>query len=321
MAITSAVVSDRKRELTALRCHVARRLGALAVAEQLGTASLARLDALGANQDDHVVASVAGLVGVWVDTGDTTSALRLVRERSFDGDLPERYQALLHHRGRLHLALGDPVSALRDHLTCGALNPSLQPWRSHAALAHLALVERTQALRLASQELELARDWGLAVPIGVALRVSGVVASDVSLLEEAVTTLRASPARLELARALVDWGVSLHSLGRVPEALAALRQGHDLAKRCGAIPLMGVAARELRAAGGRPARVPSGSVLTAQEDHVARRAVHGLTNRQIAAELFVTPRAVELHLTRAYRKLGISGRRDLAAALEKALIP
>jgi DNA-binding CsgD family transcriptional regulator len=182
----------------------------------------------------------------------------------------------------------------------------------------LALGERDQALRLAGQELELARDWGLAVPIGVALRVSGVVASDVSLLEEAVTTLRASPARLELARALVDWGVALRSLGRGPEALAALRQGHDVAKRCGAIPLMGVAARELRAAGGRPARTPSGSVLTAQEDHIVRRAVLGLTNRQIAAELFVTPRAVELHLTRAYRKLGISGRRDLAAALEKA---
>ncbi|MCP2203147.1 regulatory protein, luxR family [Lentzea flava] len=310
-----------------LRCHVARRLGTLPVAEQLGLASLARLDALGANQDGNLVIAVAGLVGAWVDTGDTTSALRLVRERELDGDLPEyaHYHALLHQRGRLHMALGDPASALRDHLDCGrrmerrgARNPSLQPWRSHAALAHMALGERDQALRLAEQELELARDWGLAVPVGVALRVSGVVTGDVALLEEAVVTLRSTPARLELARALVDWGVLLRTSGRGPEALAALRQGHDTAKRCGAIPLMGVAARELRAAGGRPARTPSGSVLTAQEDHIVRRAVLGLTNRQIAAELFVTPRAVELHLTRAYRKLGISGRRDLAAALEKA---
>ncbi|WP_439661774.1 LuxR C-terminal-related transcriptional regulator [Lentzea sp. HUAS TT2] len=310
-----------------LRCHVARRLGSLAVAEQLGLASLARLDSVGAGQDGNIVVSVAGLAGVWVDTGDTSSALRLVRERSLDGDLPEysHYNALLHQRGRLHMALGDPVSALRDHLLCGqrmerrgARNPSLQPWRSHAALAHMALGERDQASRLAFQELELARDWGLAVPIGVAARVAGVVASDVVLLEEAVSTLRGTPARLELARALVDRGVVLRALGRRPEALAALRQGHDVAKGCGAIPLMSLAARELRAAGGRPARVPSGSVLTAQEEHIVRRAVHGLTNRQIAAELFVTPRAVELHLTRAYRKLGISGRRDLAAALEKA---
>jgi DNA-binding CsgD family transcriptional regulator len=310
-----------------LRCHVSRRLGALAAAERFGMTSLEKLDALGANQEGNVVAAVAGLVGTWVDTGDTTSALRLVRERSFDGDLPEysHYQALLHQRGRLHMALGEPVSALRDHLACGARmerrgarNPSLQPWRSHAALAHLALGERDRALRLAAQELELARDWGLAVPIGVALRVFGVVSGDVTLLEEAVSTLRASSARLELARALVDWGVLLRSVGRGPEALAALRQGHETAKRCGAIPLMGVAARELRVAGGRPARTPSGSVLTAQEDHIVRRAVLGLTNRQIAAELFVTPRAVELHLTRAYRKLGVAGRRDLAAALEKA---
>jgi DNA-binding CsgD family transcriptional regulator len=299
----------------------------LALAEQHGMTSLEKLDALAANQDGNVVIAVAGLVGAWVDTGDTAPALRLVRERELDGDLPEyaHYHALLHQRGRLRMALGDPASALRDHLDCGrrmerrgARNPAMQPWRSHAALAHLALGERDQALRLAAQELELARDWGLAVPIGVALRVSGVVAGSAELLEESVSTLRASPARLELARALVDWGVALRSRGRGPEALAALRQGHEVAKRCGAIPLMGAAARELRAAGGRPARTRPGSVLTAQEDHVVRRAVLGLTNRQIAAELFVTPRAVELHLTRAYRKLGISGRRDLAAALEKA---
>ncbi|KJK47337.1 hypothetical protein UK23_20545 [Lentzea aerocolonigenes] len=310
-----------------LRCHVARRLGALPAAEQHGMTALEKLDALGANQDGNVVIAVAGLVGAWVDTGATASALRLVRERELDGDLPEyaHYHALLHQRGRLHMALGNPVSSLRDHLDCGwrmerrgARNPALQPWRSHAALAHLALGERDQALRLAAQELELARDWGLAVPIGVALRVSGAVSGSVPLLEEAVSTLRTSSARLELARALVDWGVALRACGRGPEALAALRQGHDVAKRCGAIPLMGMAARELRAAGGRPARTPSGTVLTAQEDHIVRRAVLGLTNRQIAAELFVTPRAVELHLTRAYRKLGITGRRDLAAALEKA---
>ncbi|MFS8101419.1 LuxR family transcriptional regulator [Lentzea alba] len=310
-----------------LRCHVARRLGSLPDAERLGMTSLEKLDALGANQDGTVVITVAGLVGAWVDTGDIASALRLVRERELDGELPEyaHYHALLHQRGRLHMALGDPVSSLRDHLDCGrrmerrgARNPALQPWRSHAALAHLALGERDHAQRLVAQELELARDWGLAVPIGVALRISGVVTGDVALLEEAVSTLRTSSARLELARALVDWGVVLRAAGRGPEALAALRQGHDVAKKCGAIPLMGLAARELRAAGGRPARTPSGSVLTAQEEHIVRRAVHGLTNRQIAAELFVTPRAVELHLTRAYRKLGISGRRDLAAALEKA---
>lgn len=326
------VASERDLALCAamvqgLRCHVARRLGTLPDAERLGMTSLEKLDGLGAHQDGTMVVTVAGLVGAWVETGDTTSAWRLLRERELDADLPDysHYHSLLHHRGRLYTALGNPAAALRDHLDCGrrmerrgARNPALQPWRSHAAMAYLALGEREHAARLVAQELELARDWGLAVPAGVALRVSGVVAGSAVLLEEAVTELRGTPARLELARALVDWGVALRSSGRVPEALAALRQGHDLAKKCGAIPLMGAAARELRAAGGRPARTPSGSVLTAQEEHIVRRAVLGLTNRQIAAELYVTPRAVELHLTRAYRKLGISGRRDLAAALEKA---
>jgi DNA-binding NarL/FixJ family response regulator len=55
--------------------------------------------------------------------------------------------------------------------------------------------------------------------------------------------------------------------------------------------------------------------LTASERRVARMAAEGMTNREIAQALFVTMRTVEVHLTHAYQKLGISSREKLPAAL------
>ncbi|MFN8152620.1 MAG: helix-turn-helix transcriptional regulator [Solirubrobacterales bacterium] len=57
--------------------------------------------------------------------------------------------------------------------------------------------------------------------------------------------------------------------------------------------------------------------MTASERRVADLAAAGQTNKQIAQELFVTPKTVEVHLSNAYRKLDISGRRELAGALEE----
>ena len=62
-----------------------------------------------------------------------------------------------------------------------------------------------------------------------------------------------------------------------------------------------------------PSPVPAS--LTASERRVADLAAAGQTNKQIAQELFVTPKTVEVHLSNAYRKLDISGRRELAGAL------
>jgi len=74
---------------------------------------------------------------------------------------------------------------------------------------------------------------------------------------------------------------------------------------------------ELRAAGGRaPARaIGPGERLTAGERRVAELAAAGQTNRQIANALFITVKAVEWHLSNAYRRLGISGRTELGPAL------
>ncbi|MGD9572699.1 MAG: helix-turn-helix transcriptional regulator, partial [Thermoleophilia bacterium] len=74
---------------------------------------------------------------------------------------------------------------------------------------------------------------------------------------------------------------------------------------------------ELYAAGARP-RTPAlagAEALTASERRVAALAAEGRTNKEIAQALFVTLKTVEVHLSHAYRKLGIASRRELGAAL------
>lgn len=73
---------------------------------------------------------------------------------------------------------------------------------------------------------------------------------------------------------------------------------------------------DLTSAGARPRRVETGlDALTPAEYRTAVLAAEGLTNQEIADRLFVTRRTVELHLTRVYRKLSLSGRADLPAAV------
>jgi DNA-binding CsgD family transcriptional regulator len=162
--------------------------------------------------------------------------------------------------------------------------------------------------------------WGTARAIGMALRAAGLVhggARGLELLAESVAVLEGSPARLEHARALTDFGAAVRRSGRRSDARAPLRQGLDLAEACGAAPLAERARHELRAAGGRPRRprLSGAEALTASERRIAAMAVEGLSNPEIAQALFVTKKTVEAHLGSAYRKLGIHSRAELAVAL------
>ena len=96
-----------------------------------------------------------------------------------------------------------------------------------------------------------------------------------------------------------------------------MRQAVELATICGATELAARAEHELLATGARPRRIALSGVesLTPSERRVAELAASGPTNREIAQALFVTQRTIEVHLTSIYRKLGISSRSQLAAAL------
>jgi DNA-binding CsgD family transcriptional regulator/tetratricopeptide (TPR) repeat protein len=228
---------------------------------------------------------------------------------------------------RLRMLKGDLAGGLEDTLEAGRLfeavggrNPALLAWRSEAALALLQLGERDEARRLAGEELELARSWGAPRALGAALRAAGLVEGGkkgLALLEEAVEVLADSPAKLEHAKARTELGAALRRAKHRTQAREQLRQALELATVCGAAPLAARAETELLATGARPRRISLSGVesLTPSERRVAQMAAEGPTNREIAQALFVTPRTVEVHLTSVYRKLDISSRSQLAAAL------
>ena len=229
------------------------------------------------------------------------------------------------------LAQGDPRRALDSLEECerlsesgGCINPSVNDWRSIAALAHGRLGDLARAKEIAGGNLALARAFGDSRAIGIALRTAGLIApadERAALLGEAVATLRTSQAELELARALLELGAHIRRARMPSAAREPLREALALAERCHANALSRRALEELAASGARPRRTAlhGPDALTPAERRVALLVADGMTNRQIAQALFVTPKTVEKHVSNAYHKLRISSRRALRDALRPSL--
>ncbi len=274
--------------------------------------------------------SAAFLAEALMEQGKLDEAAAALARTGIGQSLPEDDSRLLYFpdiRARLRLLNGDLVGGLEEMLdtgrsfeAVGSRNPALIAWRSPAALALLQLGEQDEAGRLTSEELELARTWGTPRALGAALRAAGLVEGGqqgLALLREAVEVLTDSPAKLEHAKARTELGAALRRANRRSEAREQLRHALELATICGATSLAARAESELLATGARPRRIALSGVdsLTPSERRVAEMAAQGPTNREIAQALFVTQRTVEVHLTSIYRKLAISSRSQLAAAL------
>jgi DNA-binding CsgD family transcriptional regulator len=227
---------------------------------------------------------------------------------------------------RLELARGEPRAALaeldrlRELLPTDWTGGGTFHWGEGAALALRALGEADRARDLADENLKRAREFGAPRVIGVGLRTRGMVLggqAGIDDLRESVAVLEAGEARLEYAKSLVELGAALRRANRRQDAREPLRRGQELAQRCGARGLAQRSRTELEATGARPRSVvlSGAEALTPSERRVAQLAAQGLTNREIAQQLFVTMKTVETHLRHCYQKLEISGRGELSNAL------
>ena len=302
-----------------VRACLAYRRGRLADAEadaQLGDDTLVEHGIVLARRY-----SLAFLVGALVERGEVATAAR-----KLDPAVRVNLTLLLDSRARLRHEQGCFAEAAADFVECGrrlvargTRHAGMLAWRSGAALALARLGEDAEALRLAEEELELARALGVPRALGIALRTAGLLRGrqGLPLLVDAAAALHRSDARLEEAKALAELGAALRRANRRTDARDPLRRALDLAVHCGATPVADLAREELRAVGVRPRRAERGvSALTPSELRVARMAADGLGNRAIAQALFVTVKTVEIHLSSCYRKLAVPSRAELAAALD-----
>ncbi|MFE2061356.1 ATP-binding protein [Streptomyces sp. NPDC059467] len=229
---------------------------------------------------------------------------------------------MLLARSRLYAARGNPAAALTVLLEYGAqekrtrvTNLTGAPWRSQAALLHLRLGQRTDALQLATEELELAHRWGTERVIGLASRCLGVVMGGPegeALLREAVAVLERSPARLELARARYELGAALSRRGEADQGRRALAQALDLAETCGSLLLADRVRRALAELGVRPKAAPAvAPSLSLTEHRVVELVGAGHSDRQVAQALLLTPQDVTGMLERVGRTLGVTSRAEL----------
>jgi DNA-binding CsgD family transcriptional regulator len=266
--------------------------------------------------------AVAWLTESLVGLGRIAAAEALLREHGFTGPLPSSVPG----RAQLHAARGAVgggarrfAEGLAEYAACGhdlaarqLTNPAVIPWRAPAALAALACGEVDLAKTLVCEELAAARRWGAPAGIGRALSAVAVAHGGSDAAEragEAINLLELAHVRRELPRALTIHGKLLHDRNNIGGSRKQLRRAVVVARECGDTYWEKEAEAALRL-------VVEPKKLSRQEGEVLKLASAAYSNDDIAEKLSLARRTVEFHLSSIYRKLGISGRRELPSSAE-----
>jgi DNA-binding CsgD family transcriptional regulator len=233
--------------------------------------------------------------------------------------------------GFLELSLGDPAHA---HARLGPLVGALQVMGVGEPTVFPVLPEEVEALiglgeldqaeplieELDAQGRALDRAWALATAArgrGLLAAARGDPPGALGHLERALQEHKRVPRPLELARTLRAQGMVLRRDKQKAAAKAALERALGIFQRLEAVLWAEATNAELDRVGLRPAAPVGVSGITAAESRVAELVAGGRTNREVAGELFMSPKTVEAHLSRIYRKLGVRSRAELAHKLAR----
>jgi DNA-binding NarL/FixJ family response regulator len=236
---------------------------------------------------------------------------------------------LTHHHGsddpvaalacaELAAALGNDDDAVGLALTVGTDD---LPWRECAALSMIRVGRRRDAERLSTEQLALARATGTAYPLARALRTAAAVCATVDhdgYLREALALARAGGYDRLAAQVATDLaGLQALTARDHGEAVSLLREAEEYADVEDLWPLHTRVRRLLERLGETPKLPRSEAMarLTQTQLLICNLAATGSTNRAIGEHLGITVKAVEWHLSHAYKKLGIRGRSDLPRVL------
>jgi DNA-binding NarL/FixJ family response regulator len=215
---------------------------------------------------------------------------------------------------------GDAFTAAED-----ALENPYELWFSPWAIVELIeAASRTGKHAAAAPALERlvqstdasGTEWALAVQARCrAVLCDGKAAED--LYHEAIDRLMPTALRLDFARTRLLYGEWLRREQRQRDAREQLRAAYELFFEFGMEGFAGRAEAELRATGekARKRTVETRDELTPQEERISQLAAEGSTNKDIAAQMYISPATVEYHLRKVYRKYGVTNRTQLARHL------
>ncbi|HKS50193.1 MAG TPA: LuxR family transcriptional regulator [Amycolatopsis sp.] len=202
----------------------------------------------------------------------------------------------------------------------GVCDPGQWPWADMYAHALVLSGRYTEASAFLEVHERLAIERGrtagrarLAAARGRLLGTQGDLDGARAAFEESLALLEDLPLRYDQARVNFAFGQVLRRAGKRREADAVLTTAREVFTVLGATTYVARCDRELKAGGVHVPRDRGLGGLTPQEEAVSALVARGLSNREVAAELFVSTKTVQYHLTRVYTKLGIRSRAELAA--------
>jgi len=215
--------------------------------------------------------------------------------------------------GRYEEALAAAQQAVEDSLAVRLSTWGLVELIEAAVRSRKAELAVDGLGRLSEMTAASGTDWALGVEARSRALLSDGDAAE-RLYRQAIERLEGTRVRVELARAHLLYGEWLRRQRRRVEARAQLRAAHELFTEFGMEAFAERARVELEATGehARKRTVETRDDLTPQEAQVSRLAAEGATNHEIAAQLFISPSTVDYHLRKAFRKLGVKSRHQLA---------